>query len=187
MTGSGSVTLNGVTDLEALFSSLRRAPDVEAPNLFAFDASDRLILAEASEALDAAGDGEVVVIGDRYGALTLAAAHVGAEGIRVHQDPITGEIALAHNAARAGYSDRYRSLELSPALLTGARVVLLQLPRSLAELTEICDAVSRWADPEVRMFSGGRIKHMAVTMNDVLRQHFSDVRVTRASQKSPSG
>jgi 16S rRNA (guanine1207-N2)-methyltransferase len=56
------------------FDTLRRRPDVEAPNLFAVDASDRLILDEAAEALATAEPGTVVVVGDRYGALALGAA-----------------------------------------------------------------------------------------------------------------
>ena len=35
------------------FDDLRRYPDVEAPNLFAFDPSDKLILAEAADAIAA--------------------------------------------------------------------------------------------------------------------------------------
>src|SRR5690606_21119595 len=55
------------------FAALRRFPDVEADNLFASDASDRLILDEAATAI-ADAPGSVVVIGDRYGALALGAA-----------------------------------------------------------------------------------------------------------------
>ncbi len=74
------------------FAALRRHPDVEAENLFAFDASDRLILDEAGDAVRAAAKGEVVVIGDRYGALTLGAAVLhSASGIRTHRDSYTGE------------------------------------------------------------------------------------------------
>ena len=50
--------MRGVPDLDSLMNALRRAPDVEAPNLFAHDASDRLILAEASDALTGVGAGD---------------------------------------------------------------------------------------------------------------------------------
>ena len=74
------------------FEALRRYPDVEAANLFASDASDRLILDEAAAALGAAPAGGVAVIGDRYGALTLGAAALhGATAIRTHQDALIGE------------------------------------------------------------------------------------------------
>ena len=46
------------------FERLRRWPDVEATNLFAVDASDRLILDEAAAGLATAGAGEVVVLED---------------------------------------------------------------------------------------------------------------------------
>lgn len=167
------------------FERLRRWPDVEADNLFAVDASDRLILDEASDALGAAAAGEVVVVEDHYGALTLGAAALHqARSIRVHQDALSGEQALAANAAAAGLTDVYRSLELVPELLTGARVVLLQLPRSLPALDEIAGMIAVHAAPDVRVLAGGRIKHMTTGMNEVLGRHFSDVRASLARQKS---
>ena len=80
---------------------LRRWPDVEAPDLVASDAADRLLLDESASARREAAAGGLVVIGDGYGALTLSAAADGGSGIRVHQDPLTGERALAANAHRA--------------------------------------------------------------------------------------
>jgi 16S rRNA (guanine1207-N2)-methyltransferase len=166
------------------FDRLRRYPDVEADNLFAVDASDRLILDEAAEAISAAAPDEVVVLEDRYGALALGAAALGARGIRVHQDARSGELALALNAADAGLSGTYRSLELGEELLSHARVVLLQLPRSLTALDELAAAISRFASPDVVVFAGGRIKHMTMAMNEVFRRYFGEVSVSPARQKS---
>ncbi|TFD31010.1 class I SAM-dependent methyltransferase [Cryobacterium cryoconiti] len=167
------------------FDRLRRFPDVEADNLFAVDASDRLILDEAAGALAEAGAGEVVVLEDRYGALTLGAAALHAvRGIRVHQDVLSGESALVRNAIDAGLSDTYRSLDVGEELLANARVVLVQLPRSLAALDEIADAIRRYAAPDVVVIAGGRIKHMTSAMNEVLGRHFAQVHVSPARQKS---
>ncbi len=164
---------------------LRRFPDLEAPNLFAVDASDRLILDEAAEAIAAAGPGKVVVIGDHYGALAIGAtANLGATRVRVFQDALVAEAALAANAARAGTAAEITNLPQGEQLLTGATVVLLQLPRSLAELDEIAGEIARWADPTVTVFAGGRIKHISLTMNDVLKKHFGRVDVSLARQKS---
>lgn len=164
---------------------LRRFPDLEAPNLFAVDASDRLILDEAAEAIAAAGPGKVVVIGDHYGALAIGAtANLGATRVRVFQDALVAEAALAANAARAGTAAEITNLPQGQQLLTGATVVLLQLPRSLAELDEIAGEIARWADPTVAVFAGGRIKHISLTMNDVLKKHFGRVDVSLARQKS---
>lgn len=167
------------------FDALRRRPDVEAPNLFAVDASDRLILDEASADVAAAKSGEVVVIGDHYGALTLGliALH-GATAVRVHQDALSGELALARNAEAAGLTGTFTSHELGEELLTGARVVVMQLPRSLAALDEIAGIVARFAHPEVVIISGGRLKHMSVTMNEMLGRHFNEVRASLGRQKS---
>ncbi|WP_165063222.1 class I SAM-dependent methyltransferase [Marisediminicola senii] len=171
---------------EFSFDALRRYPDVEADNLFAVDASDRLILDEASVDVAAAGTGEVVVIGDHFGALTLGAAAIhGATQLRVHQDPLSGELALAHNAIAFGLDDVFTTHEqLDESLLAGARVVLLQLPRSLTALDEIAGAIARFADPDVVVIAGGRLKHMSIAMNDILGRHFADVRASLGRQKS---
>ncbi|MGW0042465.1 class I SAM-dependent methyltransferase [Rhodococcus sp. NPDC003348] len=170
---------------EELFATLRRHPDVEAPNLYAVDGADRLILDEAAVALAAAPPGAVAVIGDRYGALTLGAvAGFGASKVRVHQDPLTGELALAGNADRAGLVGRYRQCALGEELLAGATVVLVQLPRSLSALTEMAETVARYADPSVVVYAGGRDKHLTHAFNDVLASCFADVHATRGRQKS---
>src|ERR687886_2924870 len=93
------------------FAGLYREPDVEAPDLVAVDATDRLLLDEAAALLAAAGPGEVAVVDDSYGALTLGAVALhGADGVRVTQDPLVAERALARNAERAGLAGAYRSL-----------------------------------------------------------------------------
>lgn len=170
-------------DLEALFGSLSRLPDVEAENLQAYDATDRLLLETAADQVNPQTN--VVVIGDRYGALTLGAlAGLGVEHVRVHQDLFTGSAALKRNAVAAGLEDGFTPHGLGKELLEGAGVVLLQLPKSLAELEEIADAVARFAAPHAVLLAGGRIKHMSVGMNAVLGKYFSSVQPQHARQKS---
>lgn len=161
-------------------ATLRRFPDLEAENLFAVDASDRLILDEASTDIAAATPGTIVVLGDHYGALTLGAALLGGSGIRTFQDSLVGEQALAANAGDLPVT----SLPLGAELLSGARVVLLQLPRSLSELDEWAAAIARFAAPEVVVYAGGRIKHINTAMNAVLLRHFKGLDVSLARQKS---
>ena len=163
------------------YSRLRRWPDVEADNLQAHDATD-LLLVERALALDASG-AETVVIGEEYGAITLPLVDSGMQGIRVHQDLATGRRALVRNAEGLGI-DGFTSRELDAGLLAGARLVLLQLPKSLAELEEIADAVARWSAPDVVLIAGGRVKHMTPTQNDVLARSFAQVQPQRAERKS---
>lgn len=165
-------------------AELRRWPDVEGPDLPAADAADRLILDESAAARAGAGDDALVVIGDGFGALTLGAAADGGRGIRTHQDALTGEQALAANAERFGLGDAFVTGELAPALVDGARVVLLRLPRSLDALRDIAGLIAAHAHRDVVVFAGGRVKHMTPAMNDVLREHFARVDVTHARQKS---
>lgn len=167
-----------------MLDGLRRWPDVEAPGLVAVDAADRLILDESAALRAGADAGAIVVIGDAYGALTLETATAGATGIRAHLDALNGELALAANAERAGLEGRYRPLPLDADLVRGARIVLLRLPRSLEELRDIAGLVAAHADPAVVVVAGGRLKHMSLSMNDVLREFFGRLDVTRARQKS---
>lgn len=158
---------------------------MEARNLYAVDAADRLILDVAADAIDGAGSGRITVIGDAYGALTLGAiAGHDLRAVRVHQDLLTGELALANNARALGLTDRYAAHALSEELLAGAEVVLLRLPRMLAGLTEVADAIARYAAPEVVVVAGGRDKYLTKSMNDVLAESFSQVRASRGRQKS---
>ncbi|UAK34766.1 methyltransferase [Nocardia asteroides] len=172
-------------NVEDVLSRLRRYPDVEALNLYAVDAADRLILDVAADALATVDNGKVAVIGDAYGALTLGAiAGHDLRDVRVHQDLLTGELALANNARAAGLADRYTAHPLGAGLLRGVQVVLLRLPRVLAGLAEAADAIARYADPAVEVFAGGRDKYLTKSMNDVLAQSFSEVRASRGRQKS---
>lgn len=167
------------------FGTLRRFPDVEAENLFAFDASDKLILTEAAAGLAGLDGGAVAIVGDRYGALTLAAASfLGPADLRVQQDLVSGERALDRNAAELGLAGGFRRFPLGRELFAGARLVLWQLPRSLAELAEVADQIARHAAPDVVVLAGGRSKHMTVAMNGVLQQSFSHVRAGLGRQKS---
>jgi 16S rRNA (guanine1207-N2)-methyltransferase len=163
---------------------LRRFPDVDAENLFATDAADRLLLDEAAPFLENAGDGDVVVIGDNYGALTLGAiSRFGITGVRVHQDRVTGEHALDYNSEDLGI-DGYSHHTLDSELVRGARVVLLRLPRSLEALEEIAGIIAASAADDVVVLAGNRIKYLATAMNDVLKAHFGRLDVSHARQKA---
>ncbi|WP_323961742.1 methyltransferase [Arthrobacter sp. JZ12] len=164
--------------------ALRRWPDVEANNLFAADATDRLLLDSAAELLQASAPGEVAVVGDTHGALTCGALHGGAEGVRVHQDSLTSELALAANARNFGFEGRFRSSSLDGEVFDGVRLVLLQLPRSLDALEEIAWHIAAAADPTVTVLAGGRVKHMTPAMTSVLTRYFRTVSAGLARQKS---
>jgi 16S rRNA (guanine1207-N2)-methyltransferase len=151
----------------------------------AVDATDRLLLDEARPLLAGARPGDVVVLGDRFGALTLGALALGAPDVRLHTDAVTAEAAVRHHLALAGETGRVAvHAELGPDVVRGARVVLLQLPASLAELQEVAEQVARAAADDVVLLAGGRVKHMTRAMNDVLAAELTEVRATLARQKS---
>jgi 16S rRNA (guanine1207-N2)-methyltransferase len=167
--------------VEFPYRRLRRRPDVEADNLQAYDATD-LLLVERALSSGIPGT-EIAVIGDEYGAITLPLVAAGLERVRVHQDLASGRRALDLNASDLGLTG-YASHELDESLLAGARLVLLQLPKSLAELEEIADAVARRAAPDAVLVAGGRVKHMTLAQNDVLAHRFAAVQAQRAERKS---
>jgi 16S rRNA (guanine1207-N2)-methyltransferase len=163
-----------------VLAELRREPDVEAPDLVAVDATDRLLL-DTAERLP---DQRVVVVDDAYGALTLGAVAAGARDVRVSQDLLVGERALALNAERSGLTGTYRSAPLDAGLFDGATLVLARAPRALDALRELTELAAATADPGVTVLVGGRVKHMTLGMNDVLRTGFTEVSATLARQKS---
>lgn len=134
----------------------------------------------------------IAVLGDNYGALTLGALAQFASGqpmaLRVHQDSRAGEIALAanHNDVRHQIPENhtYSNLTLGAELVRGARLVLMRLPRSLAQLDEWCALIAAHASDDVVVISGGRIKHMTVTMNEVVDRYFGERHISHAVQKS---
>ena len=171
----------------SVLEQLRRWPDLEAPELVAVDAADRLLISELGQAVRADPtlfESELVVIGDNYGALTLGAiSEFGFSNVRVHQDALSGVLALANNAKLTGISD-FTDYEIEPALVAGARIVVMRLPRALEQLDQWCAMIAAHADEDVHVLAGGRIKHMSLGMNDVMRRYFGSVVASLAVQKS---
>jgi 16S rRNA (guanine1207-N2)-methyltransferase len=150
------------------------------------------LLSELQSAVDA--DPSLVnvpltVIGDTHGALTLGAlAEVGFSQVKVHQDARSGELALVNNAkelAEALPSEaHFIQLPLTEELVSGSHVVLLRLPRSLDQLDQWAALIAAYAADDVLVLAGGRIKHMTLSMNDVLGRYFTSVEASLAEQKS---
>lgn len=167
--------------------ALRRWPDLEAPELVAVDAADRLLLVELEREVRADPsllEDDLVVIGDNYGALTLGTiAELGFTNVRVHQDALSGELALANNAQLTGIVN-FTNFDLEPELVADARLIVMRLPRVLDQLDQWCALIAAHAAEDVHVLAGGRIKHMTLGMNDVMRQYFGSVVASLAVQKS---
>ncbi|MGL3804804.1 class I SAM-dependent methyltransferase [Paeniglutamicibacter sp. R2-26] len=168
------------------FALLRRWPDVEAENLQAVDAADRLLLDMAADAGWPAEPGRVAILNDHYGALTLGVLAAGVTGVRVHQDALSGARAIEANAQRLlpGLAGGHTHLPLGAGLLEGASLVLIQLPRSLDALEEMLGFIAAHAAPDVTVMATGRLKHMGLGMNEVMGRYFGSVTASLARQKS---
>jgi 16S rRNA (guanine1207-N2)-methyltransferase len=172
-----------VTDLDALLDALSREPDVGGAELRAWDAADRYLLEHAASAFPEALAGEVAVIDDTHGALALGAELLGAGAVRVHQDSILGQRALAGNARRTGLAEPAQH-PLASVVTSATSLVLLRMPRSLDRLDAVARAVAAVAGPHVVLLAGNRVKHMTPTQNEVLAASFARVDVTHARAKS---
>ncbi|UYQ76255.1 methyltransferase [Glutamicibacter sp. JL.03c] len=173
-------------DLAALLSGLRRWPDVQAPNLYAADAADRLILDTAATALASTGwPSSVAIVGDHYGALALGALALGSTTVRVHTDSLTARRAIEANLRQLlpERAEQVRFLPLADVADQSA-TILLALPRGLDVLDEQLAAITATCSPEAKVFAGGRIKHMSRSMNEVLASRFTRVDVSLARQKA---
>lgn len=69
-----------------------------------------------------------------------------------------------------------------PSDLAGVDLALARLPKSLAALDE--QAASVQGAPEVTFIGGARVKHMNLTMNEVLGKHFAAVSASLGRSKS---
>ncbi|MFC7788044.1 class I SAM-dependent methyltransferase [Microbacterium sp. MAHUQ-60] len=195
------------------FSRLRRFPDVEASNLQAWDATDELLVRWALDAgipgeeiavigdeygaialaLADAGLRGIRVHQDLVTGRQALARNAAALGVTLdapEQALTPRRVDARHADAGAQAPDdatpaaAVTAHEFGQDLLLGARLVLLQLPKALAELEEIADAVARWAAPDATLIAGGRVKHMTLAQNDVLARSFAAVQAQRAERKS---
>jgi 16S rRNA (guanine1207-N2)-methyltransferase len=168
------------------FADFFRRRDDDAPDLIAIDGTDRFILDEAPHVHGDAlrQPGEVAVVDDRYGVLTLGAITVhGASDVRVVQDSLVGVRALEANAGTFGRRGFHHPSSLEQAF-RDVRLVLLRLSKSNDRLDELARAVARFAAPDVVLLCGGVSKHMNLSQNDVLRRYFGEVTASRGRGKS---
>lgn len=169
--------------LERVLAALSRAPDVGDAELRAWDAADRYLLDHAASAFPDALAGEVAVIDDTHGALTLGAELLGAREVRVHQDSIVAQRALAANAQATGLAGGVQH-PLASIVTRATSLVLLRMPRSLARLDAVARAVAAAGGPDLVVLAGNRVKHMTPTQNEVLGGSFRRIDVTLARAKS---
>ena len=130
-----------------------------------------LLLDEAATLLAEAPDAPVLVLDD-----PALAGHLHTTGrqVRAYCDDLRDELQLPFPGLD----------EIDEAALTGVRLVLLRLPKSLGLLEDYAERVARWAGHEVRLLAGGREKHLNRSMNLVLAASFGEVRASLGRQKS---
>lgn len=150
------------------------------------DAAERLMLDTAAAWFHAGhGADQVAVVDDRSGSITLGLlAESGGppfdgRGLRCGQDALSEECRMQRQAARRGLTTRLEAITrtrgVEEALVSGARTVLLTLPKSLETLADWSWLIAENAATDVVVLAGGRDKHTNRSMNQVLADHFEDV------------
>jgi len=170
--------------LDAVLAGLRRAPDIEAPELRAWDAADRYLLDTAAPLIAAAPDRPMIIVDDTHGALTLGAAALGATIVRGHSDSLIARRAIGQNAERLGATVGTQQYPLDALMTPDARLALVRLPRSLDRLDAVVRSLSAKAHDDVVLIAGNMVKHMTPTQNEVLRRGFARVDVSLARGKA---
>lgn len=187
-----AVTPSGAQQVPASWGSLRRWPDIESPELRAWDATDQLLLEHGLAQVAAEGltGDRILILGDRYGALTLGLIEAGVRGVVTVQDSVALVTALKANAEDLGLDGFYAftSLdEVAEASATpdgGFRLVLWQLPRSIAEVEYWAAALRGLLADGATVWAGGRDKHMTPAMNKPLECWLGEVQPQRGRKKS---
>ena len=137
------------------------------------DAVDRLLLDEAASWLAQASC--VTVIEDLSGALAMRVAELYPQvQVRVCCDSLVDEHRVRNLLAGLELDDRVEVTDDLRAAAAEADVALIRLPKSLAALEEVAGVIAAVAG-QVRVFAGGRVKHMTRSMNEVLGRHFTTV------------
>lgn len=170
--------------LDGLLAQLRRAPDIEAPELRAWDAADRYLLETAAPFIAAAPERPVIVVDDTHGALTLGAAALGASLVRGHSDSLIARRAVAQNAERLDAAAVIEHVALDTLMTPDARLALVRLPRSLDRLDALVRQLAATAHDDLVLVAGNMVKHMTPTQNEVLRRGFDRLDVSLARGKA---
>ena len=139
------------------------------------DGVDRLLIEEAASF----GGRPTVVLDDETGGLSLGLPDV----VGTWCDSLVDRRTVLEQAAAAGVELRVADW-LDPELFAGAGLVVVRLPKGLAALDELAEAVAEYAPPGVILLAAGRVRHMTRGMNEVLARHFGAVRGTLGRHKA---
>lgn len=100
--------------------------------------------------------------------------------------PVSGEDTTAWSDDCRDLTAIPESLRLNPLTTKecSTPVVWMGLPSSLDELDELLGTLWRLLGPDAHIVAGGRIKHMARSMNDVAARWFDDVHASLGVRKA---
>ena len=150
---------------------LVRSPRSGGERLQAWDGADRLLLSTAAEHLLVGKPQRVLLVGDRFGALTLATAAWQPSG---WTDSAVSVQAIAHNAARNGVVVALPEPPPSPPYVAAADavepvdLVLWHIPRNAAYLQRQAAAVRAVVGETTTIVAAGLDKHLPTTARQIL-------------------
>lgn len=152
--------------------------------MLTLDAVDDLILAEAAAVEAGSSVASVASVGSGPApVLVLDAPALAAELARqgrtvLHRADLLADEEPLGEAIPGGVVESWGDPQLGDV-----RLALLRLPANLNALDELAEAVAAHCHPEVRLVAGARVKHMTRGMNEVLADHFAEVRASLGVRK----
>ncbi|WP_194916916.1 methyltransferase [Catenulispora rubra] len=174
---------------------LTRFPEDAREQLRAWDAADEYLLRHLDDGSDRAGLlGRVVVVGDRWGAITTSLALTGAHVTQI-SDSFLGQQATAANLARNGHSrpevvlasaaeDFGAEFGVGAGLPAPIDVLLVRVPKSLALLEDQLWRLRPFVGPGTRIVGSGMVTEIHTSTLQAFERILGPTRTSLAVRKA---
>ncbi len=170
---------------------LRRMPELPDDRLQAWDAADEYALRHIAEAELAPPHSVVVVVNDRFGALTVALTSAGSD-LRLLglSDSLLSQRATRSNLDRNGLNGsaaNFRDCLPPPAgdpAPAPAALVLFRVPKSLAMLEHQLHLLRPFLTPETRILGSGMTRHVHRSTLELCQRILGPTRTSLAYRKA---
>ncbi|GGT94207.1 ribosomal RNA large subunit methyltransferase G [Streptomyces violascens] len=161
---------------------LTRFPEDPRDQLRAWDAADDYLLRHLAGITDLDLSGTVVVIGDRWGALTTALAGHGPVQI---SDSFLAQEATRANLARAGYApDSVRLLSTRDEVPERVDVLLVRVPKSLGLLEDQLQRIAPSVHADTVVVGTGMVKEIHTSTLNLFERILGPTKTSLAEKKA---
>jgi 23S rRNA (guanine1835-N2)-methyltransferase len=157
---------------------LRRYPVRPDELLQAWDAADELVL-EHVAALAPVGK-KILIVGDTFGALSVALAHFG---VTTYTDSFVGAAGIRANTT-ANARPSARLIDRLSELEGAYDLVLVRVPKNLSFFEDILAELSSHLAPGAKIVAGVMVKHQSAGAFDLTAKYFGETSTSLAKKKA---